>query len=116
MQENFRVQRVEKTLQTVLSEYFSKKLRFSALTSILRVEANKELSSAKVYISVLGSEDQRDHVMERLDEEIYSIQGFLNREMRMKNVPRIRFFLDRGLDHMAHVQGVISSMKSDEEE
>jgi ribosome-binding factor A len=116
VKESFRVQRVEKELQTLLSEYFAKNLRFSALTSVLRVESNKELRAAKVFVSVLGSDEQRETVMERLDQEVYTIQGFLNREMRMKYVPRIRFVLDKGLDHMAHVQDVISNLKSDEEE
>lgn len=112
MQESFRVQRVEKNLLNMLSEYFTRKLRFSALTSVLRVEANKELTSAKIFISVLGSDEQRDDVMERLDQEVYQIQGYLNREMRMKQVPRIKFILDHGLDHMAHVEGVISNIKT----
>lgn len=116
MKESHRVQRVERELASLLSEYFSKNLRFSALTTVLRVESNKELRAAKVYISVLGSDEQREHVMDRLEQEVYHIQGFLNRELRMKFVPRIKFYLDRGLDHMEHVSQVIDSLKEDSDE
>jgi len=115
VKESFRVQRVEKEVHALLSEYLTKNLRFSALTTVLRVQANKELSTAKVYMSVLGDDDQRAAVMDRLDQEVYQIQGFLNKQMRMKMVPRIRFYLDLGLDHMAHVQGVIANLKGQTE-
>ena len=116
MKDGHRVQRVEGEVQALLSEYLIKKMQFSALTTVLRVESNKELRSAKAFISVLGSEDQREQVMERLEAELYHIQGFLNRNMRMKYVPRIRFILDRGLDHMEHVQEVIETLKTEDDQ
>jgi ribosome-binding factor A len=104
-----RVQKVEKELQHLLSEYLTRNLRFSTLTTILRVESNKELRAARVFVSVFGDDDAKAAIMERLEAEIYQIQGFINRELHMKHPPRIRFVLDHGLDHMAHVQEVIDT-------
>lgn len=108
MKDGFRVQRVERELLELISEYFQKKLPLPAITTVTRVESNEKLRTAKVFVSVMGDEDQKLEALDMIKEDLYTLQGFLNRKMHMKFVPRVSFDLDLGLDHMMKIQEILT--------
>ena len=108
MKEGFRVQRVERELLELISEYFQKKLPLPAMTTVTRVQSNEKLRTAVVFISVMGDDDQKEETLDMIKEDLYTMQGYLNRKMHMKFVPRVKFELDLGLDHMMKIQDMLS--------
>lgn len=112
MTESFRVQRVEKQLQEIVSEYLMRRACLTTMTSVSRVESNKELRTAKVYLSVFGEEDQKQEALDLLEDQIYDLQGYVNKNLHMKFVPRISLHLDRGLEHMMKIQSLLSEQES----
>ncbi len=113
MKDGHRVLRVEKELQHIVADYIVRRVSFGGgLVAVSRVESTKELRTAKLYISVMGSEEQKERAMEILQDFLPDIQKHVNREMRMKFVPRLSLHLDRGLEHMMHVQDTLSEIES----
>lgn len=108
MKDGFRVRRVERELLELISEYFQKKLPLPAVTTVARVESNEKLRTAKVFVSVMGDEDQKFEALDMIKEDLYSLQGFLNKKMHMKFVPRVSFELDQGLEHMMKIQEILT--------
>lgn len=115
MKEGFRVTRVEKELQQILAEYIQRNLTFPSgvIFSITRVQSTKELTTAKVFYSLLGNEDQFERCSEIIKESMYDIQKHLNKTMHMKFVPRVTFYFDEGLEHMMKIQGMLHNIKDD---
>jgi ribosome-binding factor A len=120
--DNRRVQRVEKELQHIIANYLVRGFKGSlrGLVSVSRVESNPKLRTAKVYISIMGSDDDKEESLLSLQENVREIQQHINRQMRMKYVPRISIVLDTGLEKYLRVEGLLrdishSQTSSDEE-
>lgn len=115
MKESFRVTRVEKEIQQVLAEYLQRNVNFPSgvIFSITRVESTKELRTAKIFYSFLGDESKIERAQEVLDQQLHGAQKHLNKEMHMKFVPRISFILDKGLEHMMKIQGILHKVKDE---
>jgi ribosome-binding factor A len=104
-----RVQRVEKELQHIVANYLVRgfKGQLQGLVSVSRVESNPKLRTAKVYISVMGSDEQRETSIDTLQEHAREIQNHVNKQLRMKFVPRLSFVLDQGLQKLLHVESLL---------
>jgi len=69
--------------------------------TITRVDTSRDLRYANVFISVLGEAKEAENVKESeyvldiIEKNIYNIQQTLNRRLRMRPVPKIKFLIDR---------------------
>ncbi len=63
------------------------------IATITRVEASPNLNHANVFISVIP-DDKAKAALDILEKNIYHIQKALDRLMRMRPVPQIRFIID----------------------
>ena len=89
--------RIEK-LNIFLKEEFASilaresEVREEALVTVTRVEVSPDLLHAAVYLSILDTAPER--VLEKLNKNVYHIQQILNKRLRMRPVPKIRFLID----------------------
>lgn len=104
--DNRRVQRVEKELQHIVANYLIRgfKGKLYGLVSVSRVESNPKLRTAKVFVSVMGSDDDKKKSIEALQENAYFIQKEVNHALKMKFVPRVSIVLDEGLERLMKVE------------
>jgi ribosome-binding factor A len=65
-----------------------------ALTSVTRVEIGEDLLTAKVYISVMGTEGQQNRTVQALSHASGHIQELMARKMSMRHTPVLTFALD----------------------
>ena len=109
MADNRRVQRVEKELQHIVAKYLHRGFKGSlkGLVSVSRVVSNEKLRTAKVYVSVLGSEDDTEASLESLREHTPDIQKHVNSQLRMKFVPRVSLHLDTSLEKVLKVESLL---------
>ena len=72
------------------------------LVTITHVVTSPDLRYATVFLSILNADPNRADIttalsyraLEMLDKNVYPIQQHLNRKLRMRPVPRIRFAID----------------------
>lgn len=105
-----RAERLASLIQELLGPILSDALESlpSGLVNVSRVEISGDLKWAKVWLSVIGTDD--DTVLKLLKKNIYNIQGELNRQVKMKIVPRIQFFIDTSARFAAHINDVINHL------
>ena len=65
-----------------------------AKTSVTRVEVTEDLLSAKVHVSVIGSEAQQRRAMRGLQRAAGRIQELMMRQIKLRHTPVLRFVLD----------------------
>ncbi len=65
-----------------------------ARTSVTRVEVPADLLSAKVYISVMGSDADQRRTLRALQHAAGRLQELMMREIELRNTPRLSFELD----------------------
>lgn len=81
--------------------------------SITRVEVSGDLAHAKVYVSVLGSDEERNNTMAALKRAT----GFLRHELAgrlvLRHVPELVFKLDLSLEKGAEVMELIKQIEQE---
>lgn len=104
-----RIDRVNSLVQKLLGEIIHPYLENQiGLVTISRVETSRDLKWAKIWISIVGGDD--DKILASLVRNVYHIQGELNRSWKMKIVPRIQFFLDTTSRYAAHINQLIKKI------
>lgn len=113
-QPRLRVERVNSLIQELLGPLVAEyTLEAKGLVTISKVETSNDLKHAKVWLSVLGADE--DKVFQILTGQLYNIQGELNRSMAMKIVPRIQFSLDSSPQYAQHIAELLEDAKGNEQ-
>lgn len=85
-----------------------------ALVTITRVETSSDLHYADIYISVMPEGDEAP-TLEVFEKQIGEIQRTLNRHLRMRPVPRIKFVIDRDEKKRERIERLLSRERLKEE-
>ncbi len=87
---------VREVLSARIAEGFSDpRIGFVTLTS---VETSPDLRHARVYVSVLGDETEREDTLAGLASAHGLLQQAIARELRMKWTPTLQFVFDESID------------------
>lgn len=78
------------------------------LVTVSRVETSGDARWAKVWISIVGGDD--DKIFEIIKKNLYDIQGNLNNKLGMKMTPRITFYLDTTPRYVQHIDELIKTV------
>lgn len=82
----------------------------SARTSITRVEVPEDLLTARVYVSVTGSEEDQHKTIAALKHAVGYLQERLGREIRLRNTPRLTFEIDVKFKKTLETLGLIAEI------
>ena len=73
--------------------------RISQMTSVLRAEVTRDLSFAKVYVSVYGDEAARKDTLEALVAARGYIRSELAKRLSLRRVPALIFVMDDSIEY-----------------
>ncbi len=107
-----RTEKVSSLVQQEVGEFILK-LELPALTTISKVEITPDLKWGKIWITVMGDAAKQAGVLEVLKENLFDIQGELNRALAMKIVPRVKFVIDHGEEYAAKINELLRKAKED---
>ena len=83
--------------------------------TVTEVDVAKDLRTAKVYVSVLGSEAELRASLSALESARGFIRNWLVPRLRMRAVPHLTFHPDRSMAHAAHIQTVLEGLRERED-
>ena len=109
---------VQKELCNIIREL--KDPRIGLMTSVTAVEGAPDLKTCKAYISVFGSEQEKEDTMKGLK----SAEGFIRRqlakELNLRNTPEMKFILDNSIEYgvtmSKKIADITATLSDDEEE
>ncbi len=95
-----RMRRVNEAVREVLSARITEGLKDPRIgfVTLTAVETSPDLRHARVYVSVLGSEQERTDTLAGLDSSHGVLQGAIARELRMKRTPTLEFVYDESIE------------------
>ncbi len=97
----------EEISQLIRVELKDPRLGFVTLTS---VEVAGDLAHAKVYISVLGTEDEGKTSLEVLNRAAGFVRTEIGKRIRLRHVPAIVFVYDPSIEHGAHIMKLLKDV------
>ena len=80
--------------------------------SITNVEVTPDLRSARVYVSVLGTDDERTKTLDALRSAARFIRFHLKPRLRMRQIPELEFRDDRSMEYAEQISATLKQIKS----
>ena len=95
-----RMRRVNEAVREVVSARLLEGLRDPRIgfVTVTSVDTSPDLRHARVYVSVLGSDEQRTETMAGLESAHGVLQQAVAHELRMKNTPTLQFVFDESIN------------------
>ncbi|HCI85873.1 MAG: ribosome-binding factor A [Chloroflexi bacterium] len=88
--------------------------RLSPMTSVTGVEVNRDLSMAKVHVSVLGTEDEQQDTMAALRSAATRLRMEISSRIVIRKMPRLSFFIDNTMQSGADMDHLIDQVLSED--
>ncbi len=115
---SMRADRVAEEMKKEISSIIENQVKDPRIgfVTIISVEISNDLRHAKVFVSALGTDEERTRSMEGLEQA----KGFIRREtaqrINLRYAPEIVFKSDKSIEHGVKIAQMLSKLKEGEEE
>lgn len=109
-----RTVRLNSLLKEVISEVIRKDVghpKVSALVTVTSVDITKDLSLAKVYISVIGNEKEKEETIKALESAAGYIAVLASKKVVLRHFPSLIFKLDEGVDKHIRIDTILKELE-----
>ena len=110
--------RINGEVMKVISEAirYSKDPRISPMTSVMEVEVAPDLKTCKVWVTVMGDEEDRLRTQEGLKSASGYIRSTLAKELNMRYTPELRFIMDDSIEYAINMSKKIDEVTAKDNE
>jgi ribosome-binding factor A len=110
-----RIEKVNSLLRDEISKILLRDFAFSPeiLVTLTRVECSANLIEAKAYISVFP-EEKSAGILNALQKSVYDVQYKINRTLRQRPIPKIKFVKDENISKAGKVEELLGKLKKEE--
>jgi len=110
-----RLDRVNQLIREEISLLLQRELKDPRLgfITVTGVETSPDLRSAKVFVSVLGDEDQWAASLRALGGARGFIRNWLRQHLDLRITPELSFRADRSMEHAARIQQLLKQLGAD---
>lgn len=115
MKKNNRMTRVNDEIAKEMAQIVRGELkdpRIGVMTSVIRVETTQDLKFCKVYISVLGNDEEKSNVMKGLKNAAGFIRHLLAERINLRVTPELIFKLDDSVEYSIKMSKLIDEISS----
>lgn len=112
-----RMEKVQELMKQEISKIILQEMKDPRIgfVTVTAVDVSSDLRNAKIYVSLMGSEQQIADCWQGLKSSL----GFLRREVghrvRLRYTPELTLALDTSVDYSAHIQTLLQQIKKDED-
>lgn len=113
-----RTDRLNSLLKEVISDVIRKDVRnphVNELLTVTRVEITKDLHHAKVFVSVIGNEEQKVETIKALQNAAGFIAVTSSKKVVMRYFPELHFKLDDSVDKHMRIEKILGEISSERE-
>jgi ribosome-binding factor A len=106
-------QLLKQEIARVLSELKDPRIGFA---TVMDVRTSPDLRHARVFVSVLGSEGEKQVALDALSGARGFIRSRMGKEITLKYLPELHFELDRTLEQAARIEELLEDLGAEGEE
>ncbi|MDO9535262.1 MAG: 30S ribosome-binding factor RbfA [Bacillota bacterium] len=111
-----RFRRVAEEIKKEVSDILRSELkdpRIVKMTSVTDVETSRDISYAKIFVSIYGDKDEQETILKVLNKAAGFIRSEIGKRIRIRHTPEIEFLLDRSMEYGAHIESVLKELEPD---
>jgi ribosome-binding factor A len=108
----YRKDRLEELIKRIVSDIIFRELkdpRIGFLT-VTGVELSKDYKEAKIGVSILGDSTEVRKSMEGIRSSSGFVQRLLGKELKIRNIPSVYFYLDKSLEESVDMVNKINNL------
>ncbi|HUF27553.1 MAG TPA: 30S ribosome-binding factor RbfA [Gemmatimonadaceae bacterium] len=87
--------------------------RIVGLVTVTGVDVTRDLRHAKVFVSVMGTEEEQARTYEGLDSVAAHLRSRVGRALRLRLAPEIQFRTDESIARAAHIESLLAQIRSE---
>lgn len=111
-----RVEKVQEAIQHELSNMLlldvkDPRIQFVTVTG---VELTDDMSYAKVYISMYGTEEQNEECWKGLKKALGYMRTEIAKRIRLRFAPQLILTKDTSMEYSAHIESILNKLKAEE--
>ena len=113
-----RIDRLNSLLKEVISDVIRKEVRnphVKELLTVTRVEITKDLHHAKVYISVIGTQAEKESTIAALQSAAGFIAVAASKKVVMRYFPELLFKLDDSVDKQIRIDSLLHKIQEEKQ-
>lgn len=113
-----RQEKIQELLREEISDILHREFKDPRLgfVTVTGAEVTADLRHAKVFVSILGSDEERAKNMAVLKKAEHYVRQVFGRRARMKVIPEIEFKLDTSADQGVRIFELLEQIKHEEED
>ena len=111
-----RLERVNQLIKEEISAVLQRQIKDPRLgfVTVTEVDTTADLKLARVYVSVLGPEEQWAKSFKALESARGFVWNWLRKHLDLRVTPQLAFRPDRSMEHAAHIQSLLAGLRSDD--
>lgn len=111
-----RTEKLRQLLKEEVSDILRREIKDPRLGffTVIDAEITSDLQHAKIFVSILGTEEERRQSMEVLKHAQHFVRQEFGKRVRMKTLPDIQFRLDDTVDRGVRILELLEEIKRDE--
>ncbi len=117
MKTNNRLIRINDEIKKEVSEIIRAELkdpRICAMTSVVKVDTTVDLKYCKIYISVMGTDEQKQEVFAGIKNSAGFVRKLLAQKINLRNTPELTFILDDSLEYAFRLSKLIDEVNNND--
>ena len=115
MAKQLRIEKLQELIKQEMSKMLLKELKDPRIgfVTVTDVEMTGDLREAKIFVSVMGYEEQVKSSLEGLNSALGFVRREIGQRVRLRFTPEISFALDTSLDYGDHIQKLLLQVEGD---
>ena len=107
-----RVGRVSEQIKKELSHIIQQELKDPRIgfITVTGVETTGDLSQARVYLSVLGSDEQKEATLKALASGTGFLRSELGKRMKLRHTPELLFKFDSSIEYGSRIESLLEDI------
>ena len=101
---------IREEVATFLAED-AKDPRIVGLVTVTAVEVTRDLRHAKVFVSIMGSDVERQATLEGLDSAAGHLRSRIGRALRLRVAPEVTFRYDESIARAAKIEALLAELR-----
>ncbi|MBE3100801.1 MAG: 30S ribosome-binding factor RbfA [Firmicutes bacterium] len=114
-----RIDRISEEIRKEISDIIRTEVkdpRIASMSTIIKAEVTKDLRHAKIYVSVLGSDEEKNSTIEGFKKASGYIRRELGTRMDIHYIPELHFELDTSIEYSIQISKKLDELHLNQEE
>jgi ribosome-binding factor A len=111
-----RINRISEEIKRVVADLILNDIkdpRISKMASVNRVIVTKDLKFAKIYVSVLGNNEEKSETLKGLDSAKGYIRKAIGDKVNLRITPDPIFYIDDSIEHAIYMTNLIKQVNNE---